>query len=225
MSGLSGRCMVADDTGQNRRDQHIAGHHNAARQDHGQHRPREEHAEQSGEHDSCRRKYAPQFAEPVDHAAGEHAHDRRKDQYNAQHEGVAVKMQIVLHIDNEIREEDLHGHGKQAERRKGQIERRVLFRNSRAEPVDKVFQIAVPSRFQLRLGDQEDGHNARQHDESAEDRKEFLPLPALRHAVEQSENDEHGDQRQDGQHGFSLAPRLIGHSVGDPRVEGRVVGC
>ena len=133
-------------------------------------------------------------------------------------------MQIVLHIDDEIREKDLHGHGKQAERREGQIERRVLFRNSRAEPVDKVFQIAVPSRLQLRLRDQEDGHNARQNNESAEDREEFLPLPALCHAVEQAKNDEHGNERQNGQHGFCLAPRRVRHGVGDPRVERRVVG-
>ena len=139
MSGFAGRRMVADDAGQNRRDQHIAGHHNAARQDHGQHRPREEHPKQSREHDPRRRKHAPQRAEPVDHAAGEHAHDRREDQHNAQHKGIAVKMQIVLHIDDEIREKDLHGHGKQAERREGQIERRVSPHDRRAKPVDKVF--------------------------------------------------------------------------------------
>ena len=63
----------------------------------------------------------------------------REDQHNAQHKGIAVKMQIVLHIDDEIREKDLHGHGKQAERREGQIERRVSPHDRRAKPVDKGF--------------------------------------------------------------------------------------
>ena len=133
-------------------------------------------------------------------------------------------MQIVLHIDDEIREKDLHSHGEQAERREGQIERRVFPHDGRAKPVDKGFQIAVPARGQLRLRDEEDGRNARQHDEPAEDREEFLPLPALRHAVEQPEDDEHGNKRQDGQYGLSLAAGLVGHGVGDPCVEGCVVG-
>ena len=33
-------------------------------------------------------------------------------------------------------------------------------------------------------------------------------------AVEQAKNDEHGNERQNGQHGFCLAPRRVRHGVG-----------
>ena len=223
MPGLALRRPVADLTGEGCRDEHIAAHHHAAREDDRKHPTCKEHPDQPHEHHECRRERKAQRPDPVDHAAKEDADRRGHDQNHAQNDGIALNFQIILDIDDKIGEEGLHRDGEYAERRKRQIERRMRPHDRGAESIDEVPKIRLFARLELRFLDEEAAHKARQRDEPAEDGEEFAPFAALRHAVERAEDDEHRDERQNCQHRFGLAAVGLGDGVGDVGVEGRVV--
>ena len=179
MPGLSLRRQVADQPGERRRDKHIARHHDAARRDDRRHAACEIHSRQSKQHDQRRRKRKAQLSDTVDRLTGGNADRRRRNEHHAEHNGVIVKSQIILDIDDEIWKKDLHRDGEHAKRRKCQIERRMLPHDRGAQAVDQIFEIRLAVRCELRLRHQCAGSQPRQRDGSAENGEEFPDTLAM----------------------------------------------
>ncbi len=225
MADLALRGPVPDIGAEGGGHHHVAAHHHRARDHHAGAAAHKIHAHKPRQHDESRRQGKAELAHFVDKAAGHHADHGGGNEHHAQNNGIVADAQIVLDVDDQIGEEHLHRHGEQAEGGKGQVQIGVCPDHGGPQAVEQVFEIAVPAGLKPRLIlHQKDGNKAHKGHRRAENAKKFLPSPLLGQAVEQAEDDQHGDQRQDGQHALHPAPvALIGH-IGDIGVEGSVVG-
>ena len=224
MPGLAGRRPVADIRAERRGHHHVPAHHHRSRDHHAGAPAHKEHAHKPREHDSRRGEHEAQLAEPVDKAPRHDAHDRREDQHHAEDYRIVRDAEVVLYVDDEVREEHLHRNREQAERRKRQIKLRVLPHDRRPEAVEQVLKIAVRAALKPRLVlHEEDGQHADKSHRKAEDIEELLPSPLLRQPVESAEDDKHRYKRQDGEHALRTAAVRVIRNVGDIGVEGRVV--
>ncbi len=225
MPGLVHGRPVPDVGAQYGRHQHIAAHHHAARKDHTHGGAHEIHGREAAEHHQHGGQDEIHLAYPVDEPAGHHADHGSEDQHDAQHDGVIFDPEVVLQIDNQVREKHLHRDGEHAEAREGQIEVGVGGHHFGAEPVEQVFEIAVPPGFQTGLvPHQKDGHDAHGGDGQTEDVEELPPLPRPGQPVKRAEDNQHGDQRQNGQYALHPGAVIVVGSIGDKGVKGAVVG-
>ena len=225
MAHLARRGPVPDVGAERGGNHHIAPHHHRSGHHHTQRLTHEVHAKQAQQHDQRRREHEHQLPQLIDEPAGNHADHRSQNQHHPQNQGVVRNTQVVLDINDQIGEKHLHRNREQAEGGKGQVQLRVLLHHAGPQPVEQIFEIAVlPGLQPLVIPEQAQGKQAHHRHRKAENAEKFLPSPLLGQAVKQAEDQQHGNQRQDGQHALHPSPvSLVGH-IGDIGVEGGVIG-
>ncbi len=223
MAGFLDRRVVPDHSRERCGYDHISGHHDDAGEDDRDERARKIERDQTGEHYGCGRKKETEFADFVNEAAGGDTGDRSRDQDNAEHDRIIVEAKVVLHIDDEVRHEDLHGDREETEGAERDVERLVGADDRRRESVQDVTQERRGYRGSSRLFYEEDRENSGDRDCDAEDREKELPMSVTCHRIENSENDQHGDQGKDREDGLRTTAILCGCRICDIGVESGII--
>ena len=138
MADLPDRCIIPDHCRERGGQDHESGHHDDTGEDDRDECTREKERDQTGKHNGCGRQKETEFADFVDEAAGDNTGDRRCNQDNAKHNRIVVEAKVVLHIDDEVRHEDLYGDRKETECAECNIEHLVGTDDRRRESMQDV---------------------------------------------------------------------------------------
>lgn len=223
MTDLPNRCIIPDHCRERGGQDHESGHHDDAGEDDRDECTREKERDQTGKHNDCCRQKETEFADFVDETAGDNTGDRSRQKDNAKHNRIVVEAKVVLHIDDEVRHEDLDGDRKETEGAERDVERLVGTDDRWRESMQDVPQERRGYRGPSCFFYEEDRENSGGGDSHAEDRKKELPLSTLRKRIENPKDDQHGNKWQDREDGLRPPAILFGRRICDIGVESGVI--
>ena len=129
-----------------------------------------------------------------------------------------------MYVDNEVGQKYLHGDVENSEGTQRGVKHFVLAPNGGLKAVDHVFKVALVTLFNRALLHEKNADKSRNADCKTEDGEKLLPFSRLCHAVEKSENQKHGDKRQNCQNSFHPSAVILVGNVGYVGVKGGIVG-